>query len=148
MQQIDRIYKFCAYQDRSVYETRLKIRSLKKDKKDENLIIEKLIDEKYLDDFRFTEHYVHGKLNSKGWGIAKIKQGLMQKGISNALIQEVLSNIDPDQYLNNMENEMEKWLRNHPDNEQPKPKLIRFLLAKGYSYEQIMKKMNTQDDTN
>lgn len=148
MQQIDRIFKFCAYQDRSIYETRLKIRSLKMDKKDENLLIEKLIDEKYLDDFRFTEHYVQGKLNSKGWGIAKIKQGLIQKGVSNSLIQEVLSNIDPDQYLHNMENEMEKWLRNHPDNEQTKPKLIRFLLSKGYSYEQITKKIKSQDDTN
>ena len=137
MQQIEKIFKYCAYQDRSVYETRLKIKSLKMDTLDEERLIERLISEKYLDDNRFARHYVQGKLNAKGWGIVKIKMGLVQKGINPSIINEVLQSIDKTQYEDNLKKEVEKWTRIHPLNHTNKPKLIRFLLSKGYSYDQI-----------
>lgn len=138
IQPIDRIYKFCAYQDRSVYETRLKIRSLKIQEMNEDQLIDRLIADKFLDDVRFAQHFVQGKMNAKGWGVAKIKQGLFQKGIPESIIKEVLREIDETQYLDNLKREIQKWKKVNDMNAQTKPKLIRFLMSKGYSYDQVI----------
>lgn len=138
IQPIDRIYKFCAYQDRSVYETRLKIRSLKNPEINENELIERLIADKFLDDIRFAQNFVQGKMNAKGWGIAKIKQGLIQKGVPELIIKEALQEIDESKYIDNLRKELVKWKKVNDLNPQTKPKLIRFLFSKGYSYDQIM----------
>lgn len=138
IQPIDRIYKFCAYQDRSVYETRLKIRSLKIQEMNEDQLIDRLISDKFLDDVRFAQHFVQGKMNAKGWGVAKIKQGLFQKGIPESIIKEVLREIDETQYLDNLKREIQKWKKVNDMNAQTKPKLIRFLMSKGYSYDQVI----------
>ena len=138
IQPIDRIYKFCAYQDRSVYETRLKIRSLKIQEMNEDQLIDRLIADKFLDDVRFAQHFVQGKMNAKGWGVAKIKQGLFQKGIPESIIKEVLREIDETQYLDNLKREIQKWEKVNDLNTQTKPKLIRFLMSKGYSYDQVI----------
>jgi regulatory protein len=138
IQPIDRIYKFCAYQDRSVYETRLKIRSLKIQEMNEDQLIDRLIADKFLDDVRFAQHFVQGKMNAKGWGVAKIKQGLFQKGIPESIIKEVLQEIDETQYLDNLKREIQKWEKVNDLNTQTKPKLIRFLMSKGYSYDQVI----------
>ncbi|HPS71666.1 MAG TPA: regulatory protein RecX [Bacteroidales bacterium] len=138
IQPIDRIYKFCAYQDRSVYETRLKIRSLKNPEINENQLIERLIADKFLDDIRFTENFIQGKMNAKGWGIAKIKQGLFQKGVPELIIKEALQEIDETKYIDNLRKELVKWKKVNDLNPQTKPKLIRFLFSKGYSYDQII----------
>jgi regulatory protein len=138
IQPIDRIYKFCAYQDRSVFETRLKFRSLKIQEINEDQLIDRLIADKFLDDVRFAQHFVQGKMNAKGWGIAKIKQGLFQKGIPESIIKDVLKEIDETQYLDNLKREIQKWEKVNNLNTQKKPKLIRFLLSKGYSYDQII----------
>ena len=63
--------------------------------------------------------------------------GLVQKGINPSIINEVLRSIDKTQYEDNLKKEVEKWTRIHPLNHTNKPKLIRFLLSKGYSYDQI-----------
>jgi len=138
IQPIDRIYKFCAYQDRSVYETRLKIRSLKNPEINENQLIEDLIADKFLNDSRFANTFVQGKMNAKGWGIAKIKQGLIQKGVPESIIKEALQEIDETKYLDNLRKELVKWKKVNDLNPQTKPKLIRFLFSKGYSYDQII----------
>jgi regulatory protein len=141
---LEKIVKFCVYQDRSVNETRLKIRSLKISKEDEQQIIDRLLRDHFLDDQRFAENFARGKMDSKGWGIAKIKAGLFQKGIPEQLIQSVISEIDVDQYANNLQKEIAKWNRSNTLNSETKPKLIRFLLSKGYSYELIMKEIDIQ----
>lgn len=138
IQPIDKIYKFCAYQDRSVFETKLKIRALKNPEINENDIIERLLADKFLDDNRFAQNFVHGKMNAKGWGVAKIKQGLILKGIPEHIIKEALQEIDEIKYLDNLRKELDKWKKVNDLNYQTKPKLIRFLLSKGYSYDQIM----------
>jgi regulatory protein len=141
MTPLEKIVHFCAYQDRSVYETRLKIRSLKIPKEEEEQIISRLLEEHFLDDARFAQTFVRGKMNSKGWGISKIKAGLFQKGVSESIIQAVLAEIDTNQFLENMDQEIDKWKRSNQFTFETKPKLIRFLLSKGYTFDQIMNKI-------
>jgi regulatory protein len=141
MTPLEKIVRYCAYQDRSIYETRLKIRTLKVPKEEEEEIIVRLIEEHFLDDRRFTENFVRGKMNSKGWGISKIKAGLIQKGVSDSIIQVVLAEIDTNQFMENMDQEIIKWNRSNQFTFETKPKLIRFLLSKGYTFDQIMNKI-------
>ncbi len=141
MTPLEKIVRYCAYQDRSIYETRLKIRNLKISKEEEEQIISRLMEDHFLDDARFAETYVRGKMNSKGWGIAKIKAGLFQKGVAESIIQTVITEVDTSQLAKNMDNEIMKWKRSHSLTSETKPKLIRFLFSKGYSFDQIMNKI-------
>lgn len=138
MQVIDKIQKFCAYQDRSEYEVRRKLKTFELSSEEEDAIIEQLIDDHFIDDLRFAYSFLNGKMNTKGWGIIKIKHGLFQKGISQKVAEEVLKDLDEVKYEQNLQKEIEKWKRSHQLTYESKPKLVRLLLSKGFVYNEIM----------
>ena len=135
---IDKIQKFCAYQDRSEFEVRKKLKTFPLSSEEEAQIMEQLIYEKFIDDQRFAYSFVNGKMNTKGWGVLKIKNGLFQKGISQQIIEDTLKEIDEHKFEQNLLKEIEKWKRSHPLSIESKPKLIRLLLSKGFTYHEIM----------
>ena len=55
-------------------------------------IIEILIDEKYIDEYRYSSSFVRSKFNQNKWGKIKIKYALQQKKIPDTIIQEVIDN--------------------------------------------------------
>jgi SOS response regulatory protein OraA/RecX len=77
-------------------------------------------------------------MNTKGWGVLKIKNGLTQKGISSKIIQETLKEIEGAKFEQILLKEIEKWKRSHPLSSETKPKLIILLLSKGFTYQEIM----------
>jgi len=134
-----KIRKYCAYQDRSIAEVRSKLKGYILPEEDiENIIIQ-LISEDYLNDQRFTENFVQSKLNNKGWGIHKIRFHLKQKGISEDIIQTVLNNIDDEEWYNELQNNIDKWKRSNKLTQATFPKLVRFLLGKGFKLAEIMR---------
>lgn len=138
MSVISKIQKFCCYQDRSEFEVRCKLKTFPISLEEENHIIEQLKCDKFIDDQRFAVSFVNGKMNTKGWGVLKIKNGLTQKGISSKIIQETLKEIEGAKFEQILLKEIEKWKRSHPLSSETKPKLIRLLLSKGFTYQEIM----------
>lgn len=137
----EKIRKYCVYQERSCREVRVKITQLGIHGREAEQLIEELIEDKYVDDERFTACFIRGKMNTKCWGRLKLQNELLKKGISSDLIYAQLSQIDEDGYDDNIQKLIEKWRRTNPD--QDSTKLYRFLLSKGYESFKIAEMIKT-----
>ncbi len=86
---------------------------------------------KFLNDKRFANAYVIGKINS-GWGRARIEKELMHKGIDLTLLEDdVASMLEED-----LEFERAYEIAIHKTLAQtnPEQKLVRFLVGRGFSF--------------
>lgn len=134
---IEKIKKYCAYQDRAENEVRQKLRSLEVNSSEIEKIVSELKAEKYLDEERFVESFIRGKINAKKWGTEKIKAHLIAKGISSSLIERYMADIDQGKYQQNLYDNINKWLRTNLLTTETYSKLCRHLLSKGYTYQEI-----------
>ncbi len=132
---LKKIYKFCAYQERYSTEVRRKLQALGTLSDEIPLILQHLEEEGFLNDKRYAHSFVRGKFSQKKWGKAKIRQGLREKGIEEALIHRALKEeIEEEDYLNTLTTLVEKKKKDIPDLSirKEKAKMIRFLQQKGY----------------
>ena len=87
----------------------------------------------FLNDARFCRAYVHDKVAYQSWGRMKIQAGLQALHLPGAAIREALEEIDEETYLANLRSLIAQR-RNDPEE-----KRLRFLLQRGFSYEEIQK---------
>ncbi|MDB5230480.1 MAG: RecX family transcriptional regulator [Chitinophagaceae bacterium] len=95
---LQKVKHYCAYQERSHQEVRVKLYSLGLYKNDVEELLSNLISDNYLDEERFAMQYVSGKFRIKKWGKVKIKQALKLKQVSDYNIRKALDSIDEDDY--------------------------------------------------
>ena len=97
-QVLDKMAKYCAYQERCVKDVSEKLKTFEISEKDREEIINYLIDNKFVNDERFARAFVRGKINQSGWGLNKIRFHLIQKGVSKDIIDEALQSFDEEAY--------------------------------------------------
>ena len=97
-QVLDKMAKYCAYQERCVKDVTEKLKTFDIIPKDKEEILNYLLDNRFVDNERFTKAFVRGKINQSGWGLNKIRFHLIQKGIDKDLIDEALSQSDEEVY--------------------------------------------------
>jgi regulatory protein len=97
-QVLDKMAKYCAYQERCVKDVRDKLKTFDLPQKEKDKIIDYLVDNRFVNDERFARSFVRGKINQSGWGINKIRFHLIQKGIAKDIIDEALTQTDEDLY--------------------------------------------------
>lgn len=97
-QVLDKMAKYCAYQERCVKDVNEKLKSFDLTTKDKEEILAYLVDNRFVDDERFARSFVKGKINQSGWGLNKIRFHLMQKGIAKGLIDLSLETYDEEAY--------------------------------------------------
>jgi len=138
---IFKLEAFCAYQERCTQEVRTKLERLGADESLSIEVIKFLKENRFLDDKRFVEAYVQGKVRIKKWGRQKIKAGLFQKRIDAKLIQEgIYAFISDEEYHLVMEFLIERKNRELSTEKNPqikKQKLMRFLLSRGFQYDEF-----------
>jgi regulatory protein len=93
-----KIFRYCAYQERSHQEVRNKLSELGADKTDSEQILSELITQGFLNEERFARAYAGGKFRLKAWGRLKIRLGLESKGLTAYCITAGLSEIDEETY--------------------------------------------------
>lgn len=138
---IPEIERFCAYQERSPYEVRMKLSRKGLSEEILDKTIAHLISKRFLDEKRFVEAYVHGKFAIKGWGVNKIKAGLRAHKIPETLISFGLTQLETEATKKVLEQWLSKKrqsLRNEPESPKKNAKIIRFLLTKGFEMDQIL----------
>ena len=97
-QVLDKMAKYCAYQERCVKDVRDKLKTFDIPQKEKNEILDYLMDNRFVNDERFANSFVRGKINQSGWGANKIRFHLIQKGIDKAIIDETLGQTDEEAY--------------------------------------------------
>ena len=97
-QVLDKMAKYCAYQERCVKDVTEKLKTFDISPKDKEEILNYLLDNRFVDNERFTKAFVRGKINQSGWGLNKIRFHLIQKGIDKDLIDKALSQSDEEVY--------------------------------------------------
>ena len=97
-QVLDKMAKYCAYQERCVKDVRDKLKTFDLPQEEKDKILEYLLDNRFVNDERFAKSFVRGKVNQSGWGLNKIRFHLMQKGIAKDIIDEALGQTDEDLY--------------------------------------------------
>lgn len=129
--------KYCSYQDRCEFEIMAQLNKYILSNNEKSRIIEKLIEEKFLDEKRFVCSYVRGKFTYKKWGRVKIRQHLKMKNIDDATIRLGFKEIDEAAYraliysLFDKKDAQEK----EQDPYKRKAKIINHLLSKGFESE-------------
>ena len=132
---IEKVRKYCAYQDRCRSDVWLKLSRLDCPKEEIEGIIQQMEYEGFLDEVRFANAYVRGHFSIKGWGRIKIQNGLRAKRIAEALIDKALNEIDPQAYYNKLLQVAQKKAANIDLNDwDHKQKFKVWLLSKGYEY--------------
>ena len=97
-QVLDKMAKYCAYQERCVKEVTDKLKTFEISEKDREDILNYLIDNRFVNNERFANAFVRGKINQSGWGLNKIRFHLTQKGIDKELIDAALEAFDQEVY--------------------------------------------------
>ena len=135
MDNAEKIRRYCEYQDRSEMEVRRKMAQLLVPEEERDNLMQQLKEDQFVDDERFAESFIRGKINQKRWGRIKIRAELQQHGISATLISQKLAEAGDERYFENLRYLADKWRQENPDGEWPK--LIRHLLTKGYTMDEI-----------
>ena len=112
-------------------------KALDGDKEAADMVVEKLVHDKYVDDRRYAEAYAREKASISGWGQVKIRYMLSAKGISKETISQAMTEIDASKADLRLEKLLENKYRTLKDDPQWKLKLLRFALGRGYSYDEV-----------
>ena len=97
-QVLDKMAKYCAYQERCVKDVRDKLKTFDIPEEEKTKILDYLLDNRFVNDERFAKSFVRGKVNQSGWGMNKIRFHLIQKGIDKELIDNALGQTDEEVY--------------------------------------------------
>lgn len=111
-------------------------------------ITSKLVEEKYIDEKRYSFAFVNDKYRFAKWGKVKIAQALKQKQIPEDVYDLALKDVDENEYLDilrNLLNAKRKTI--HAKNEyEQNGKLIRFALSRGFEMKDIRHCIHLFDD--
>jgi len=134
---LSKLEHYCAYQERSEAEVRKKMGAFAVSVAMGDEIIRLLKENDFLNEKRFAEVFIRSKVKDH-WGKLKIRQGLYAKGVPAEIINEQMACMDEDSYQAMLLETIEKWKKQNPGEVKNTPKMIRFMLSKGFSMEEIM----------
>ena len=104
-----------------------------------NRIINDLLANKYLDINRYIKAYINDKIKYDKWGRYKIAYSLKQKKLPEKIVNDVLSQIDMEEYRNILKDliKSKSAVIRETDLSKRKVALTRFCVGRGYEYEMI-----------
>ena len=129
---LKKVLRYCAYQDRCTQEVRTKLATFDMPDSEKGKILKLLVNGGYLDDERYASTFVRSKIHLKKWGINKIKMSLKMKGISDEIISNALSEIDPENYREELIKVLKSKKINETDPYKRRAKLAQYAMQKGY----------------
>ncbi len=111
-------------------------------------IMQRLVDEKFIDDERYCRSFVHDKILYNKWGRRKVEQALFVKRINPDISSRVLDEIDDQEYINILVPLLKnKRKSTRAANEyELNGKLIRFALGRGFDMDIIKKCLDGADE--
>ena len=101
-------------------------------------VVDFLVEQKFVDERRYTEAFAKDKLRFNKWGRVKIAYMLRAQNIDRNMIMDVLSEIDETEYRQILAGELQKKHRTLRGNIfEIKGKLFRFATGRGFESELV-----------
>ena len=124
----------CSRQEKCCSDIRKKLENWSLSYDDQDRIIQSLIDNKFIDEKRYTGFYVRDKYKFNKWGRIKIAHQLKQKQIPEYIIMEAFDTISEDIYEENLEAILNSKMRSTREDDpyKLKSKLYRFAQSRGF----------------
>ena len=129
----------CAQAEHCEQEMRDKMKRWEIDEMAQNRIIQRLVEERYVDNERYARAFVKDKIRYNKWGRRKVQQALWMKRIDNDIQQRVLDEIDDKEYLDVLRpllKQKRKSIKAESDYALNQ-KLVRFALSRGFTFDII-----------
>ncbi|TVR71706.1 MAG: RecX family transcriptional regulator [Marinilabiliales bacterium] len=138
---LDKIRKFCAAEEKCRYDVRKKLFDWGVSSGDTEKIINSLVEDKFVDEWRFARLFAGSKFRNNKWGRIKISYELTRKNIARNIIEDALIRIDETEYLDMLTKELRKKQRSVSAGDEwtLRAKLHRYASSKGYENEIINK---------
>jgi regulatory protein len=133
-QALEKILRYCAYQERSHLEVKKKLYDYGLFRSEVDELLAHLVTEGFLNEERFARAFAGGKFRMKKWGRIKIVHELESKGVSKNCIKAGLKEIDPVQYEETLRNLLEVKYRQIDDDNLfvLRDKSAKYAIQKGY----------------
>jgi regulatory protein len=130
---------YCSQAERCVQDVEKKMKNIDITEEEKQKAIERLKQENFIDEKRFSRSFVADKFRFNLWGRIKICYELKQKGISPEIYHEAVEQIDEQEYLS----VLEKLLINKKRLTKGAPaemfqKIYRFAFSKGFESRLVM----------
>lgn len=131
---LSKVQFICSKQEKCCSEIRKKLQDWNISVDDQDEIIASLIEDKFIDEGRFTNFYVRDKCRFNKWGRIKISYHLKHKQIPERIISEALEQINEEEYRQNLIDILSSKLRSIKEDDmyQLKSKLYRFAQSRGF----------------
>ncbi len=129
--------QLCSRQEKCKSEIRQKLHQRKISDKEADHILDRLVQENYIDEKRYTLAFVNDKIRFNKWGKQKIRYQLKSKNISEQDIANAFSEVDEEFYRKMICKEIEaKSQKTKAKNDwERKGKLMQFAQSRGYESE-------------
>jgi regulatory protein len=138
---LSKIYRYCAYQERSHSEVKDKLFSFGLHTNEVDEILSRLITEGFVNEERFAKAFAGGKFRMQKWGRLKIENELNALGISRNCITRGMNEIPDDDYKKTLQQLLEKKnkLTSETDMFRKRNRLAQFAIGRGFEPELVWK---------
>lgn len=129
-----KLSSLCAGTEKCENELRAKLVQWGMRDKQIETVVHRLVEESFVDDFRYARCFARDKFRYNKWGRLKIKQALLQKHIGSSQIATGLREIDDGEYKKVLKEllEMKNKTVKAADNYERCAKLLRFVVGRGF----------------
>ena len=140
----------CAHREYCCADIAEKLRKKGASSREAEVLIDRLIEEGYINEARYARAFVHDKTLYNGWGRIKTAQQLRAKGICTAYINEAMTCITDAQYAEVFQKALrskQRSVKGDSDYE-VRQKLARSLIARGFEPSYVFDNLdveNTED---
>lgn len=138
----------CAQAEHCQWEMLEKMRRWELSDEAQARVMERLMKERYVDDERYARAFVKDKVRYNKWGRRKVEQALWQKHIGDSVRQQVLDEVDDDEYISILRPLLQQKRRSTKaaSDYELNQKLIRFAVSRGFTMDIIKQCINVGDD--
>lgn len=132
---------YCTLCERCISEVTTKLTAWGVPYDEQQKIIERLQEEKFIDEERYCRAFVNDKLRFNHWGRKKILYALYEKRVPKEYVKEAIEEINEELYLNILKEVIEIKSREFKgkDDYSTRQKLMRFAASRGFEANIIMR---------
>lgn len=143
---LDRLRRMCSRREYCTEDIRKKAAELLENDEDAARCTASLIEQRYVDDLRYSCAFARDKSSIAGWGTVKIRHALAVKKIPAEIINEAIGEIDEEKSASKLHKLLEIKCRSLKDDPQRRLKLLRFALGRGYLYDEVISVLDSLTD--